>query len=149
MLNRSGFRMMHYYRKVLSDKSPLVSNVRRYVHVAAVWGWHGFLPSFWMWRFFRFTKSSRNAKTMTPGGSAQAFSRGQPSGGHISLLCCLAFFHRKKAIAYTDLLYAVLFIYLIYIMYSIPIHYYHVEPRNLSALILQPFYSQGQIDNLS
>ena len=31
MLNRSGIRMLHYYRIVLSDKSPLVSNVRRYV----------------------------------------------------------------------------------------------------------------------
>ena len=38
MLNRSGFRMMHYYRKVLSDKSPLVSNVRRYVQLPQLRG---------------------------------------------------------------------------------------------------------------
>ena len=57
----------------------ITCNVRRYVHVAVAWGWHEFLPSCWMWRFFRFTKSSRDAKTMTPGGSAPAFSRGQPA----------------------------------------------------------------------
>ena len=58
----------------------ITANVRRYVHVAATWWWHGFLPSYWMWRSFRFTKSLRSAKTMTPGGSAPAFSRGQPAG---------------------------------------------------------------------
>ena len=63
-------------------------NVRRYVQLPTASRWHGFLPSYWMWRFFRFTKSSRSAKTMTPGGSAPAFSRGQPSGGHIFLLYC-------------------------------------------------------------
>jgi len=42
----------------------IVANVRRYVHVAAAWGWHGFLLSCWMWRFFRFMKFSRSAKTM-------------------------------------------------------------------------------------
>ena len=99
----------------------LLPNVRRYVHVAAASRWHGFLPSFWMWRFFRFTKSSRSAKTMTPGGSAPAFSRGQPAGFCEAALAARAGLinHRlvfgvlvelsarknqPKAIAYTDLL---------------------------------------------
>ena len=59
-------------------RTRLKPNVWRYVQVAAALGWHGFLPSCWIWRFFRFTKSSRDAKTMTPSGSAPAFSRGQP-----------------------------------------------------------------------
>ena len=55
-------------------------NVRRYVQLPTASRWHEFLPSCWVWRFFRFIKSSRNAKTMTPSGSAPAFSRGQPVG---------------------------------------------------------------------
>jgi len=72
----------YYFSNMQAGIVDMQPNVRRYVHVAAACGWHGFLPSGWMWRFFRFTKSSRSAKTMTPSGSAPAFSRGQPSGGH-------------------------------------------------------------------
>ena len=69
MLNRSGFRMMHYYRKVLSDKSPLVSNVRRYVALAQSRGGACFCTRGAMQGYAVITFILALAKTVTPGGS--------------------------------------------------------------------------------
>ncbi len=43
LLYRPGFRILNYYRKVLSDKLPLVSNVPAVCAVAAASRWHEFL----------------------------------------------------------------------------------------------------------
>src|SRR5512133_313586 len=94
------------------------ANVRRYVQLPTAWRWHGFLPSYWMWRFFRFMKSSRNAKTMTPGGSDPAFSRGQLASYYGMLFLSITE-GWPQAIAYTDLLGAAQFIYAPYISYNL------------------------------
>jgi len=68
LLYRSGFRILIYYRKVLSDKLPLVSNVRRYVALAQSRGGACFCTRGAMQGYDGYYFILALAKTVTPGG---------------------------------------------------------------------------------